>query len=165
MLYSASRFLTGLFLLQSLITRGPVYTSSWRSVTLSAGSSLGKSPELPWLILDLQLLCCCKCKELHNFPWAEQHTLSKNSTITCPPFDRTINNLNCPPRTSLQQYHVEKKKKSPYSWVYQDNNYICENIFRQRLRSWGLVLNGKAKVWKIFPYRPARQVWKAFSTW
>lgn len=89
MLYPASWLLTGLFLLQSLITRGAVYMSSWRSVTLSAGGSLGKSPELPQLILDMQLLCGCNCKELHNFLWTEEHTLSTNSAITCPPFGRT----------------------------------------------------------------------------
>lgn len=46
MLYPASRFLTGLFLLQSLITSEAVYTFSWGSRTLSSGISLSKSPEL-----------------------------------------------------------------------------------------------------------------------
>lgn len=169
MLCPASRFLTGLFLLQSLITRGAVYMSNWRSVTLSASSSLGQSPELPWLILEFWFLCGCNCKELHNFLWTEEHTLSINSTITCPSFGRisatsTIKLYNMIIFTTIPCW-----KKSPYSWLYQENNYIPENIFRQRLKiAIRVGLGFEAWFWMerpMFSYGRGRQAWKAFSAW
>lgn len=111
-----------------------VYTSSWRSVTPSASSSLGKSPELPWLILVFGCFVAAAARSdttfygQKNTPWQQTQPLLVLPLTGHLPHQQ----LNCPIWTSLQRYHVEKK--SPYSWVYQENNYICENIFRQRLK-------------------------------
>lgn len=113
--------------------QGAVYTSGWRSVTLSASSSLGKSRVTlanPWfsiaLCLQLQGVTQLSMDRRTNSVNKFNHYLSSLWQDTC-----HINN-----ETVLYEHPYNNiiLKKSLYRWVYQENNYICENIFRQRLK-------------------------------
>lgn len=143
-------------------------------MTLSTSIQLSRTLELTYLTLGLQLFC--GCKKMYTFLWTQELILLTNSTITCSPFDRSTTStiISSLPWTSYTTMQYWKKKSVDYDknitrlveiFSHRGWKLLWERVGGTGFSLWGLDLNEKASLWKVFPYRPAREFWKIFSIW